>query len=121
MRRNLQLFRLTVSIVFALLMTHLLPALAWNPPGHMLSGSIAYQVLQRETPSTVGKVKSLLKKHPWYEKHWRRQLNNLPDSDRNEILFMLAPKWAGRRPHSRPRTAPPRTMALYQLAVQARW
>jgi hypothetical protein len=94
MRRNLQLFRLTVSSVLALLMTHLLPALAWNPPGHMLSGSIAYQVLQRESPSTVGKVKSLLEKHPWYEKHWRPQLNNLPDSDHNEILFMLAPKWA---------------------------
>jgi len=27
-------------------------------------------------------------------KHWRSQLNNLPDPDRNEILFMLAPRWA---------------------------
>jgi S1/P1 Nuclease len=70
-----------------------MPALAWNPPGHMVSGSISYQLLQRESSSTVGTVISLLEKHPWFEKHWRVQLNNLPDPDRNEILFMLAPKW----------------------------
>jgi S1/P1 Nuclease len=94
MRRQLQLLRSTVCIALAPLMTHPLPALAWNPPGHMLSGSIAYQVLQHESPSTVEKVISLLEKHPWYEKHWRPQLNNLPNPKRNEILFMLAPKWA---------------------------
>jgi hypothetical protein len=30
-----------------------LPALAWNIPGHMLSGIIAYQVLQQENPQTI--------------------------------------------------------------------
>jgi hypothetical protein len=36
-----------------------LPALAWNIPGHMLSGIIAYQVLQQENPQTIQKVKAL--------------------------------------------------------------
>jgi hypothetical protein len=33
--------------------------LAWNIPGHMLSGIIAYQVLQQENPQTIQKVKAL--------------------------------------------------------------
>jgi hypothetical protein len=44
-----------------------LDALAWNIPGHMLSGSIAYQILQSENPNTVARVHSILENHPWYE------------------------------------------------------
>jgi hypothetical protein len=32
----------------------------------MLSGIIAYQVVQRENPTTIDKVKAVLEKHPWY-------------------------------------------------------
>ena len=46
------------------------PALAWNIPGHMLSGIIAYQVLQQENPQTIEKVKAALEKHPWYATQW---------------------------------------------------
>jgi hypothetical protein len=92
--RPIQLYRLTVAMGLVLLHACPLPAFAWNPPGHMLSGSISYQLLQRESPYTVGAVRSLLEKHPWYEKHWRAQLNNFPDPDRNEILFMVATNWA---------------------------
>jgi hypothetical protein len=44
-----------------------LPASAWNIPGHMLSGAIAYQVLQ-QNPQIIDKVKAVLEKHPWYNK-----------------------------------------------------
>ena len=40
---------------------------AWNIPGHMLSGAIAYQILQRENPATIPSVRSVLEKNPWYE------------------------------------------------------
>jgi hypothetical protein len=39
----------TIALLAAILAP--LPAIAWNIPGHMLSGTIAYQILQRENPS----------------------------------------------------------------------
>ena len=69
-------------------------AVAWNIPGHMLSGSIAYQILRTESPPTIATVKAILAKHPWYDSHWKEQLEKLPESDRDELLFMLAPRWA---------------------------
>jgi hypothetical protein len=60
----------------------------------MLSGAIAYQILQREKPETVSVVRALLEKNPWYEKQWRGQLEKLPEADRDEYLFMLAARWA---------------------------
>ena len=53
---------------------------AWNIPGHMLSGAIAYQILQRENPSTIPTVRSILEKNPWYETRWKSQLEKLPGS-----------------------------------------
>src|SRR6266446_1136125 len=59
----------TVSLIASLVLLTLavlpLPALAWNIPGHMLSASIAYQVLRQENPPTIEKVKAVLEKHPW--------------------------------------------------------
>jgi len=71
-----------------------LHALAWNIPGHMLSGAIAYQILQRENPSTIARVRSILENNPWYETRWKAQLDKQLESDRNEMLFMLAARWA---------------------------
>src|SRR5215475_9077309 len=48
------------------------PASAWNIPGHMLSGAIAYQVLQQENPQTIDKVKAVLEKHPGTRTNGRR-------------------------------------------------
>jgi hypothetical protein len=45
--------------------------LAWNIPGHMLSGAIAYQVFRQENPQSIEKVKALLEKHPWYANQWQ--------------------------------------------------
>ena len=67
---------------------------AWDPPAHMLNGSITYQILRRESAHTIETVKSTLEKHPWYEAHWKPQLEKLPSIDRDEMLFMLAPRWA---------------------------
>jgi hypothetical protein len=53
----------TVSLIASLVLLALtalpFPALAWNIPGHMLSGIIAYQVLQQENLATIDKVKAV--------------------------------------------------------------
>ena len=59
-----QMRLLTYLVVIALTLPA--PASAWNIPGHMLSGAIAYQVLRQENPQTIGKVRAVLEKHPWY-------------------------------------------------------
>lgn len=69
-------------------------AVAWNIPGHMLSGSIAYQILRQESASSVEKVTAVLERHPWYERQWKDQLEKAQSIDRVEYLFMLAPRWA---------------------------
>jgi hypothetical protein len=35
-----------------------------------------------------------LEKHPWYGTHWKEQLDKLPEAERDEMLFMLAPRWS---------------------------
>jgi hypothetical protein len=50
------------------------PSSAWNIPGHMLSGIIAYQVLKQENATTIEKVKTALEKHPWYANQWQARL-----------------------------------------------
>lgn len=80
---------------------------AWNLAGHMLSGMIAYQILQRESPATIPAVRSILEKNPWYESRWKAQLDKLPESDRDEMLFMLATRWADDvRTKDRPQSHP---------------
>jgi hypothetical protein len=44
----------------------------------MLSGAIAYQTLQRESPRTIPMVRSVLKNNSWYENRWKEQLDKLP-------------------------------------------
>jgi hypothetical protein len=44
----------------------------------MLSGIIAYQVLQQENPQTIDKVKVVLKNHPWYTNQWQARLQDVP-------------------------------------------
>ena len=62
---------LIASVVLLTLAMLPLPASAWNIPGHMLSGIIAYQVLQQENPQTIAKVEAMLEKHPWYANQWQ--------------------------------------------------
>jgi hypothetical protein len=53
----------------------------------MLSGAIAYQILLRESPAAILTVRSVLEKNPWYETRWTTQLQKLPDTERDEMLF----------------------------------
>ena len=60
----------------------------------MLSGIIAYQVLQQENPQTIEKVKAVLEKHPWYANQWQARLQDVPVADHDLVLFMQAARWA---------------------------
>ena len=51
---------LIASLVFLMFAVSPLLALAWNIPGHMVSGAIAYQVLQQENPQIIDRVKAVL-------------------------------------------------------------
>ena len=82
-------------VLIAACLVVLLPyAVAWNIPGHMLSGAIAYQSLRTESPATIDAVKATLEKHPWHDSHWNEQLEKAPEPQRDEMLFMLAARWA---------------------------
>lgn len=47
---------------------------AWNIPGHMLSAMIAFQILEKEQPATIEKVKAALDPHPWHSTRWQNSL-----------------------------------------------
>ena len=66
---------------------------AWNSPGHMVSGIIAYQVLRQESPGDHREVKAVLEKHPWYANQWQARLQDVPVADRDMVLFMQAARW----------------------------
>jgi hypothetical protein len=55
-----------IIAIFAVLILPL-HASAWNIPGHMLSGAMAYQVLRQDSPTTIPAVRSLLEKIPGIE------------------------------------------------------
>ena len=91
---NRAIHRRIFIFFFILLSAAPLPGYAWNIPGHMLSGAITYQIVSSESPATIATIKAILQKHPWYETHWKEQLDKLPDSERDEMFFMLAPRWS---------------------------
>jgi hypothetical protein len=84
----------------------------------MLSGIIAYQVLQQESPQTIDKVKAVLEKHPWYANQWQARLQDVPAVDHGVMLFMEAARWPDdiRIKDKQYQGA----VALHQLAVQTR-
>ena len=86
--------RLIASLVLLTLVLLPLPASAWNIPGPMLSGAIAYQILQQENPQTSEKVKAVLEKHPWYANQWQARLQDVSVADHGLVLFMQAARWA---------------------------
>jgi hypothetical protein len=60
----------------------------------MVTGAIAYRILENDSPRTVSVIKTLLEKHPWYADRWRDDVEKLAESQRGEMLFMLAARWA---------------------------
>ena len=70
------------------------PGFAWNKAGHMVTGAIAYNVLKDDSPEVLAKAVAILKAHPQYEKLWKKDVEKLPEADRDLYLFMLAARWA---------------------------
>ena len=74
------------------------PAHAWSKAGHMVTGAIAYQVLQKENPKALKRVVEVLRAHPQFARLWKPKLAALkavdPTADENLYLFMLAARWA---------------------------
>jgi hypothetical protein len=85
---------LPLAFISVLLTFSVRQALAWNIPTHMITGSIAHEILSRENPSTIAHVTTVLEHHPWYATRWRSQMKGLPESERHEMLFMFAARWA---------------------------
>lgn len=76
------------------LLTLALPAAAWNKPGHMATGAVAYHDL-KANPALVEKLVAVLREHPDYETKWKSQVDagaaaNIPEA---EVLLMLAARW----------------------------
>jgi hypothetical protein len=67
----------SLTVVLTAVMALSSTAVAWNIPGHMLSGTIAYQILLQENPQTIDKVKAVWEKHPWYANQWQARLQNV--------------------------------------------
>ena len=68
-------------------------ALAWNAGGHMVSASIAYDVLKQDDPATLARVLDLLRQHPQFADHFAPKLDTVPADARERYLLMLAARW----------------------------
>jgi len=73
------------------------PGLAWNRAGHMVTGAIAYDELQKGSPATLARVIAILRQHPQYESRWKPQITSMTagmsQQDQERFLFMLAARW----------------------------
>ena len=81
-----------VLLAFALLP---IEASAWNKPGHMVTGAIAYNELKQLSPGTIPLVVSLLEQHPFYLTMWKPRIDqlHLSGDDRDRFLFVFAARW----------------------------
>ena len=70
------------------------PALAWNKPGHMVTGAIAHDVLRENHPDVLAAVLALLRHHPEYDDILAKRLEAVPVESRDRYLFMIAARWA---------------------------
>ena len=70
------------------------PALAGSKPGHMVTGSLAYQLLSADDPSAAAKTVELLKQTPTFARDWQPTHDRLPEAERGDYLFQMAARWA---------------------------
>jgi len=68
---------------------------AWNKPGHMVTGAIAYADLGAVDPAARDEVVAALKEHPEYLPTWKPMFASLhwPAEDEGLFLFMEAARW----------------------------
>ena len=83
-----------IILLFAILICWSLDAFAWNIPTHMITGAIAHRLLEGTEPGKAGAIEAIMKQHPRYSDGWRNSLEKFPESQRGEMLFMLAARWA---------------------------
>jgi hypothetical protein len=69
------------------------PVAAWNVAGHMVSASIAFDVLNQDDPQTLARLLDMLRQHPQYASHFADKLEAVASEDRDRYLFMLAARW----------------------------
>jgi hypothetical protein len=84
------------AIVAVLVLVIIAPdSLAWNKPGHMVSGAIAYSELKQLSPATLARVVAFLKLHPEFPTRWAPEVAKrfVPAHERDLYLFMLAARW----------------------------
>jgi len=83
------------SVILICLFILPLFAFAWNIPGHMVTGAIAYRELKKQDPKSLSRIIALLKKHPQYDQMFAPKLNqeNLSEEEKDLYLFMLAARW----------------------------
>jgi len=88
--------RLNAAVVFLVAVVITLPfdGFAWNIPTHMITGAIAHRLLEGTEPGKAAAIELILKQHPRYADGWRDSLETIPQSQRGEMLFMLAARWA---------------------------
>lgn len=77
-------------LAFIFTLTNFLPAVAWNPHGHMVIAYLAYQDL---TPETKERVAQLLRLNPYYDA-WQKQIGPVKSQDELQMkIFLLASTW----------------------------
>jgi hypothetical protein len=88
--------RLNAAVAFLITVVITLPfdGFAWNIPTHMITGAIAHRLLEGTEPGKAATIEAILKQHPRYANGWRDSLETIPQSQRGEMLFMLAARWA---------------------------
>jgi hypothetical protein len=83
-------------LIFGLLPIGLLAArgaFAWNKPGHMVTGAIAFNALRGHDDDVIQRVVKLLERHPFYDESWKNQIRSLSGEDQALALFMIAAGW----------------------------
>jgi hypothetical protein len=70
--------------------------MAWNKPGHMLTGAIAYRELKATNPKALSNVVHILKQHPSYQQKWLPRIESMEavgEKNHDLYLFMYAARW----------------------------
>ena len=99
MRRHL----LSVPFLCALFLVPQ-PALAWLAPGHMATGAIAYDALERQDPAAVAAIVGVEQAHPDHAR-FEQVLGATQGGARDRKLFELMARWpddARRGPYDHP-------------------
>ena len=94
-RKSQLKFSVCIALAISSIQLLLSPyVLSWNIPTHMITGAIAYRLLEGTEPGKGAAIEAILKQHPRYADGWRNILAEIPESQRGEMLFMLAARWA---------------------------